>query len=109
MATSILASQPKRPLEALGLAAQSRRGFRGRRLRSLRRNLPALLGLLVLAILVLVAVFAPLVAPHDPMAQRLTDRLLPPMWLAGGTGDHVLGTDQLGRDVLSRIIWGARP
>lgn len=52
---------------------------------------------------ILVAVFAPLLAPHDPGAQSLVDRLMPP-----GTPDHLLGTDALGRDVLSRIIYGAR-
>jgi peptide/nickel transport system permease protein len=109
MALSILASQPKRPVEALGFAAHNRAGLKRRRLRALRQNLPALFGLTVLALLVLTAVSAPLIAPRDPITQRLTDRLLPPVWLAGGSADHVLGTDQLGRDVLSRIIWGARP
>jgi peptide/nickel transport system permease protein len=54
------------------------------------------------------AVFAPKLAPRDPNEQDLTARLLPPAWLAGGAPDYVLGTDALGRDMLSRIIYGAR-
>jgi peptide/nickel transport system permease protein len=61
-----------------------------------------------LLLLVLVAVFAPWIAPHDPAAQSLTDRLVPPAWSAGGSWDHPLGTDNLGRDVLSRLMIGAR-
>jgi len=68
----------------------------------------ALLGALGLAILVFVAVAAPLVAPYDPTKQSLRDRLTPPAWVEGGNPDHILGTDQLGRDLLSRVIYGAR-
>ena len=56
----------------------------------------------------LVAVLAPLVAPQDPYAQHLTARLLPPVWMAGGDRGHLLGTDALGHDVLSRLVHGAR-
>ncbi len=62
---------------------------------------------IVLALLVLAAIFAPRLAPYDPLATSLTDRLKPPVF-AGGTDAHLLGTDKLGRDVLSRIIFGAR-
>lgn len=65
-------------------------------------------GAAFLAVLLICAVFAPLVAPHDPAAQSLSDRLTPPVWADGGSWDHVLGTDNLGRDVLSRIIHGSR-
>jgi peptide/nickel transport system permease protein len=65
-------------------------------------------GAIVLAAIVLVALAAPLVAPHDPYAQNLARRLIPPVWDARGTWDHILGTDKLGRDYLSRLIYGAR-
>src|SRR5918912_1522548 len=66
-----------------------------------------LLPVTVLALTVIAAIFAPLLAPYDPLQTSLTDRLKPPAF-AGGSGAHVLGTDKLGRDVLSRIIWGSR-
>lgn len=63
---------------------------------------------LVIAALLLTALFANYVTPQDPLRQRLAQRLLPPFWSSGGNGANILGTDQLGRDVLSRIIFGAR-
>jgi peptide/nickel transport system permease protein len=57
---------------------------------------------------ILVALFAPWLAPYDPLKQDLLDRLLPPFWDADGTLAHVLGTDNYGRDLLSRIIYGSR-
>jgi peptide/nickel transport system permease protein len=68
----------------------------------------AAIGLIVIALIVLAAIFAPWLAPHDPAAQALTARMRPPVWLPRGTWDHILGTDNLGRDVLSRVIWGGR-
>lgn len=65
-------------------------------------------GVAFLLVLVVVAVLAPVVAPHDPAAQSLSDRLDPPGWQEGGSWTHALGTDSLGRDVLSRLIFGAR-
>jgi len=53
-------------------------------------------------------VFAPWVAPHDPLAVNIQHRLAPPAWMAGGDPQHWLGTDQVGRDLLSRVIYGAR-
>ncbi len=70
---------------------------------SFRANTMAMIGLWILVILVLVAIAAPLIAPHDPFVQSLGDRLAPL-----GTEGHVLGTDSLGRDILSRLIYGAR-
>jgi len=67
-----------------------------------------LLPVIVLVIMFLAAVFAPLIAPYDPLQTTLTDRLKPPAFVAGGSPAHLLGTDKLGRDVLSRIIYGAR-
>ena len=58
--------------------------------------------------LVITAVLAPLVAPHHPARERLVDRLLPPAWTEEGDWQFLLGTDHLGRDLLSRIIYGSR-
>lgn len=66
------------------------------------------LGFLILAAMVLMAVFAPQLAPHDPERQVLRDRLLPPAWSEGGRAEYLLGTDSLGRDILSRGIYGTR-
>lgn len=62
----------------------------------------------ILVLILLMAVFAPLLAPYDPYAQDLTNRLIPPVWFDGGSWAHMLGTDNLGRDYASRIIYGAR-
>jgi peptide/nickel transport system permease protein len=59
-------------------------------------------------LLVIPAVFAPLVAPYDPLKGSLGNRLKPPVWQEGGSINYPLGTDKLGRDILSRIIYGAR-
>ena len=81
---------------------------RGGVLRELAADGPALLGVTVLILIVTVAIFAPVFAPYDPAEQSLRDRLLPPVWQAEGTWAHLLGTDHLGRDMLSRLIWGSR-
>lgn len=62
----------------------------------------------LLIVFVLVALFGPWITPHDPLKGSLRHRLLPPVWQEGGVWDHVLGTDRLGRDILSRLIAGAR-
>ncbi|MFE9362482.1 ABC transporter permease [Streptomyces sp. NPDC006978] len=77
-------------------------------LRTLLRNRLALAALAFLALVVICALFAPLIAPADPNAQNLLERLQPPAWQHGGSGAHLLGTDQLGRDLLSRVIHGTR-
>ena len=59
-------------------------------------------------LLVIPAVLAPQVAPYDPLKGSLSKRLKPPVWQEGGSIEHPLGTDKLGRDILSRIIYGAR-
>ena len=72
------------------------------------RSWRLLLSGLWLALIVAGAIFAPLLAPHDPLAQDLLLERLPPAWLAGAEPAYLLGTDGLGRDVLSRLIYGAR-
>jgi peptide/nickel transport system permease protein len=62
----------------------------------------------IVALVTLVAILAPLIAPHSPTEQSLPDKLRPPAWQEGGSSRHLLGTDLLGRDVLSRLVYGAR-
>ncbi|MCW5684454.1 MAG: ABC transporter permease [Pseudolabrys sp.] len=77
-------------------------------LRSVFRSSRVLIGLTIVGILVVCAIFAPVIAPHDPNEQNLVSILLPPVWSEGGDPSFLLGTDSLGRDVLSRLIFGAR-
>lgn len=72
-----------------------------------RRELPWFPGL-ILATLVFTAVFAAFLAPHSPTEGDITQKLIPPVWMERGDGEHPLGTDRFGRDVLSRIIHGSR-
>jgi peptide/nickel transport system permease protein len=90
--------------EWYGIQFKRVRGIAG----ELWQDKAGLLGLIFVVTIVLMAVFAPLVAPHPPGARALDARLLPPAWLDGGSSEYLLGTDNLGRDVLSRIIFGAR-
>lgn len=76
--------------------------------RGVLRNKLGVVAVSVLTLMVLVALLAPLIAPYDPGAQDLLVRLHPPAWAAGGDSAHLLGTDQLGRDILSRLCYGAR-
>jgi peptide/nickel transport system permease protein len=68
----------------------------------------ALGGLLVFLLSATIALLAPVVAPHDPLQQTLADNFKPPVWEEGGSTNYLLGTDPLGRDLLSRLIYGAR-
>lgn len=72
------------------------------------RHLATLLGAVIIGAAVLVAIFAPYLTPHDPFAQDLNQRLTPPVWMEGSQPTHLLGTDQIGRDYLSRLIYGTR-
>ena len=67
-----------------------------------------LIPMFVLAVFILTGIFAPLIAPHDPERGGLRDRNQPPVWEEGGSREFLLGTDHLGRDMLSRVIFGAR-
>jgi peptide/nickel transport system permease protein len=75
---------------------------------SLVRARTPLFGLIVIVCVILVALFAPLLAPHNPENQELRSRLKPPFWVEGSDPNYILGTDALGRDLLSRLIYGAR-
>jgi len=77
-------------------------------LSQLWRNKTAIAGLMIIVIFILVAIFAPSISPYDPLETSLYDQLKPPAWYEGGTTKHLLGTDDLGRDILSRLIYGAR-
>ena len=67
-----------------------------------------IIGSLIVMSVILIALLAPLLAPHDPYQQDLLKRLIPPVWDSRGSWEHILGTDHLGRDYLSRLIYGAR-
>lgn len=67
-----------------------------------------MIGTAIVLAAVLIALSAPLIAPHDPYYQDLLNRLVPPVWDSRGSWEHILGTDHLGRDYLSRLIYGAR-
>jgi len=90
----------------------ARRNVRTERLREFwhyfSENNGAVAGLAVVVILVLLAIFADLVAPHSPVQQYRDAFLRPPVWMEGGSWEFVLGTDAVGRDMLSRLIHGAR-
>ncbi|WP_314284865.1 ABC transporter permease subunit [Haemophilus sputorum] len=72
------------------------------------QNRGAVIGLTFIAIVLFAAIFAGWVAPYDPIEQNRAALLLPPAWLEGGNTSYLLGTDDIGRDMLSRIIYGAR-
>jgi len=78
------------------------------RLAAFRREGLPLFPIAILTVLALLAIFAELIAPHDPQVGLLGERFRPPAWQQGGSTAHLLGTDHVGRDVLSRLIFGAR-
>ena len=73
-----------------------------------RENRGAVIGLWIFAVFAFLALFGPWIAPHDATQQFRAATLQPPVWQDGGTWSHILGTDPLGRDILSRLIVGAR-
>ena len=72
------------------------------------KNKTGLAGLIIITLFAAAAVFAPVISPHDPVENALYDQLKPPVWEEGGATKNLLGTDDLGRDILSRLIHGAR-
>jgi len=95
MATSD--SQTSAPNKGLDLLRRRVRGHQG-----------MIIGSVIVVSVLLIALLAPLLAPHDPYQQDLLKRLVPPVWDSRGSWEHFLGTDHLGRDYLSRLIYGAR-
>ena len=71
-------------------------------------NKTGVAGLIIIALFALTAILAPAISPHDPDENSLYDQLKPPVWNEGGSTKNLLGTDDLGRDMLSRLIYGAR-
>ncbi len=69
-----------------------------------------MIGAIIVGVIVVIAFLAPFISPHDPYDQQLARKLIPPIWFDSpkATWEHPLGTDQLGRDYLSRLFWGAR-
>ncbi|MFZ4806250.1 MAG: ABC transporter permease [Hyphomicrobiaceae bacterium] len=76
--------------------------------RRMLANASLVIGFVIVATILLLAVAAPLLAPHDPYAQDLTRRMVPPIWQAKGVWGNPLGTDNLGRDYLSRLLYGGQ-
>jgi ABC-type dipeptide/oligopeptide/nickel transport system permease subunit len=76
--------------------------------RFLWRDRSGIVGVLVFGVVVIAAILAPVLSPHDPLAQNLRDSKMTPAWSAQGNWDHPFGTDNLGRDILSRVIYGTR-
>jgi peptide/nickel transport system permease protein len=79
-----------------------------RMIRKAKSHLGFQFGAFIVVTFALIAILAPLIVPHDPYVQNLSNRLLSPVWNEQGTWQHILGTDHLGRDYLSRLIYGAR-
>ncbi len=77
-------------------------------IRRIKGHKGLIIGFIIIVSLILVGLFAPLIAPYDPFDQVLSKRLLPPSWSDGGSLEHLFGTDHLGRDYLSRLIFGTR-
>jgi ABC-type dipeptide/oligopeptide/nickel transport system permease subunit len=76
--------------------------------RFLWRDRSGVIGLIVFSIVVFSAIFAPAISPYDALQQNLRDSKIPPAWSAEGSREHPFGTDNLGRDILSRVIFGTR-
>ncbi len=102
-----LLEPPGLPPPPASLDAELEAGVTLRR-HGVRRSHPAMAGGAIVLGIVAMALLAPVISPHDPFGQELTNRLRPPFWLTGGSLDFPLGTDRLGRDLFSRIIFGAR-
>lgn len=100
---SVIVEQDANPARDLAASSPLSRNFA-----RFRRDRFAMFATAILAVFVVMALFAPLIAPHDPYDSDLLRRLQPPAWLEGGEWSYPLGCDSLGRDLLSRIIYGAR-
>ncbi len=95
-------------IAAPALAEESPLARRLRRMWTFLRRYPVVPVAVLFVVLIIPALFAEIIAPHDPIDGELRARLLPPAWTDGGDWSYVLGTDRQGRDILSRMIYGAR-
>jgi peptide/nickel transport system permease protein len=77
-------------------------------LRRLPHSPAGVMGMVIVALVIAISIIAPWISPHDPAKQNITQRLRPPAWIPGGSSEYLLGTDNLGRDILSRMIYGSR-
>jgi peptide/nickel transport system permease protein len=94
--------------EPTGLTGWKRRLLGSRFFHQWRRSPVGIAGTIMVTIVLLTALLTPVIAPHDPAQHHRDQRFLPPAWSEGGDSSYLLGTDQLGRDVLSRILYGSR-
>jgi peptide/nickel transport system permease protein len=95
--------------KALDFVTEDRRALRWRKiLRKLIENKSAIFGLIMVLGVIFCAIFAPVISPHDPILQDVEKRLIPPVGQEGADPNYLLGTDHLGRDIVSRLIYGAR-
>ena len=99
---------PETEVPTASAIAESARSPGALVLRRFLRHGGCLIGGGLLGLIVLAALAAPLIAPHDPYAQDVSRRLIPPIWQAKGNWDHIFGTDKLGRDYLSRLLYGSQ-
>ncbi len=104
MATNAMARSPNDLLD-IERTWRDRLAYFGR---LLWRDRSGIIGLTLLAIMVLAAVFAPVITVYEPGQQNLRASKMPPAWQEGGSWDHPFGTDNLGRDIYSRIVYGTR-
>jgi ABC-type dipeptide/oligopeptide/nickel transport system permease subunit len=105
---TVASARSEADLAAVGEARAAASVARGAALRRLLRLRWGLAAGGVLLLIVASAVLAAWVSPHDPLAVNIRHRLAPPAWMEGGDTQHLLGTDQIGRDLLSRMIYGGR-
>lgn len=94
--------------QLLDVLVKSKQGHLKRWLRLLLKSKTGTIGLLIVLLIIFIAIFAKLLAPHDPNQINAAMMLKPPAWVEGGVTDYILGTDNLGRDILSRIIYGSQ-
>jgi peptide/nickel transport system permease protein len=102
------APEPIKTTEEFQLQRVAERNLRTRMVRSLRQRPTRGIGLVILLVIVLMAIFAPLITPQAPETTSFALRFKPPFWMEGNVPPYFLGTDQLGRDIWTRIVYGAR-
>ena len=101
-------AKPIAPKGSSGSLVTSRKSARRKFIYFIRHSLPTLVGGLLVLIIIIGSIFAPLFVSADPNKQNIRQRLRPPAWMEKGSLNHPLGTDQVGRDLLARILYGGR-